>query len=300
MQVAFLVLGTQHVHDFAVLWSARWALSLTLCIAFKTVLVEGVAAQEMNRRQLQGTVAHVTLGLLEYFGTVWKYWGKHLQSICDICRSHQYKLFPSPHLPPLPPRASVAVTDRSNSKNHKKWEWQNGSIKLVELLVLPIKRRPGNDKFAPWLLKSKVTQKSHLTCDQPCFELLDLRTEVSCFLAVLADFAFIVLYLLALPLQLVDEVVLDDGKSGRRVVCQCLHHYGRTKIMDLMLSKHLLFKQNFNDAKRSQCSVYTWTDSNITCWLKSKHEVWNQMFTSSPSNGGIRLFWSMWCRTSLM
>ena len=78
MQVTFLVLGTQHVHDFAVLWSACWAFSLTLCIAFKAMLMEGVTAQEMNRWQLQGTVAHVTLGLLEYFGTVWKYWGKNL------------------------------------------------------------------------------------------------------------------------------------------------------------------------------------------------------------------------------
>lgn len=75
MQITFLVLGTQHVHDFAVLWSASWALSLALSIALEAVLVEGVAAQEMNRWQLQGAVAHVTLGLLEYLGTVWKYWG---------------------------------------------------------------------------------------------------------------------------------------------------------------------------------------------------------------------------------
>lgn len=48
VQVPFLVLCTQHVHDFAVLWSASWALGLTLSIAFKAVLVEGMAAQEMN------------------------------------------------------------------------------------------------------------------------------------------------------------------------------------------------------------------------------------------------------------
>lgn len=80
MQVTFLILGTQHVHDFAILWSARWALSLALGIAFETVLVEGVATQEMYRWQLQGAVAHVTLSLLEYLGTVWKYLGKYLQS----------------------------------------------------------------------------------------------------------------------------------------------------------------------------------------------------------------------------
>lgn len=69
MQVAFLVLCAQHVHDFAVLGSARWALCLAFSITFKAVLVEGMAAQEVNRRQFQGAVAHVTLCLLEYFGT---------------------------------------------------------------------------------------------------------------------------------------------------------------------------------------------------------------------------------------
>lgn len=65
--------------------------------------------------------------------------------------------------------------------------------------------------------------------DPPRFELLDLRAEVSSFLAVLADFAFVVLDLLAFSLQLVDEVVLYDGESGRRVVRQSLHHYGKKK-----------------------------------------------------------------------
>lgn len=73
MQVLFLVLCTQHVHDFAILRSASRTFSFTLSIAFKAVLVEGMAAQEMNWWQLQGAIAHVTLGLLEYFGAVWKY-----------------------------------------------------------------------------------------------------------------------------------------------------------------------------------------------------------------------------------
>lgn len=76
VQVSFLVLRAQHVHDFAVLRSARRALGLALGVAFEAVLVEGVAAQEVNGRQLQGAVAHVALGLLEYLGTVWKRWGK--------------------------------------------------------------------------------------------------------------------------------------------------------------------------------------------------------------------------------
>lgn len=65
---------------------------------------------------------------------------------------------------------------------------------------------------------------SQPSCDPPGLEILDLGAEVSSFLSVLADFMFIVLNLLALSLQLVDEVVFDDGERGCRVVCQCLHH----------------------------------------------------------------------------
>lgn len=69
VQVSLLVLCAQHVHDFAVLRSAGGTLGLALSVALKAVLVEGVAAEEVNRRQLQRTVAHVALGLLEYLGT---------------------------------------------------------------------------------------------------------------------------------------------------------------------------------------------------------------------------------------
>lgn len=48
MQVALLVLRTQHVHDFAVFWSARRAFRLAVGVTFKAVLVEGMAAQEVN------------------------------------------------------------------------------------------------------------------------------------------------------------------------------------------------------------------------------------------------------------
>lgn len=105
MQVAFLVLCTQHIHDFAVLWSASRALGLALSVAFKAVLVEGVAAQEMNRRQLQGAVAHVTLGFLEYLGTVWKYSiGVKIYIHTNKCNQH---LFASPHRSPLDERIVV-------------------------------------------------------------------------------------------------------------------------------------------------------------------------------------------------
>lgn len=46
--------------------------------------------------------------------------------------------------------------------------------------------------------------------DPPGFEVLDLGAEKSGFFAVLPDLSLVFLDLLALPLQLVDEVVLDD------------------------------------------------------------------------------------------
>lgn len=55
-----------------------------------------------------------------------------------------------------------------------------------------------------------VDGDGHLFPHTPCFEVLDLRAEVSSFHSVLGDFAFIIFYLLALSLQLVNKVVLDD------------------------------------------------------------------------------------------
>lgn len=65
VQVSFLVLGAQHVHHLAVLRGAGGTLCVALCVAVKAVLVERVAAQEVDGGQLQGTVAHAALGLLE-------------------------------------------------------------------------------------------------------------------------------------------------------------------------------------------------------------------------------------------
>lgn len=48
VQVALLVLRTQHVHHLAVLGGARRALRLAFSVTFEAVLVEGMAAQEVN------------------------------------------------------------------------------------------------------------------------------------------------------------------------------------------------------------------------------------------------------------
>lgn len=73
MEIPFLVLSAQQIHDFSVFWSAGWTLGITFCITFKAVLVKGVATQEVYRWKLQGAVTHVALSLLEYLGTVWKH-----------------------------------------------------------------------------------------------------------------------------------------------------------------------------------------------------------------------------------
>lgn len=64
----------------------------------------------------------------------------------------------------------------------------------------------------------------HLFPSTPRLQVLDLRAQVSSFHSVLGDFALIIFYLLALPLQLVNQVVLDDWERGCGIVCQRLHH----------------------------------------------------------------------------
>lgn len=65
VKISFLILCTQHVHDFPVFRGAGGTLGLALSEALQAVLVERVAAQEVHRRQLQWAVTHVALGLLE-------------------------------------------------------------------------------------------------------------------------------------------------------------------------------------------------------------------------------------------
>lgn len=115
----------------------------------------------------------------------------------------------------------MAVAGKHNKKKSHKNEDHRIAVKKQVDLVVFIKNS-GCQRL-------NFVENAILHVTPPRFQLLDLGAEVSSFFAVLADFAFIVLYLLALPLQLVDEVVFDDGQSGCRVVCQCLHHYSRSR-----------------------------------------------------------------------
>lgn len=54
-----------------------------------------------------------------------------------------------------------------------------------------------------------------LLLDSPCLQLLDFRAEMRRFLTVLTNFTLVIFYLLALSLQLIDEVVFDNRQSGR-------------------------------------------------------------------------------------
>lgn len=70
MEVSFLFLGPDHIHDLPVLREAGGAVSITFRITLEAMLVEGVAAQEVDGGQLQGTVADAAFGLLENLWTV--------------------------------------------------------------------------------------------------------------------------------------------------------------------------------------------------------------------------------------
>lgn len=48
MQISLLLLGSDHVHHFAIFWHASRTFRITLRVAFKAVLVKGMTAQEVD------------------------------------------------------------------------------------------------------------------------------------------------------------------------------------------------------------------------------------------------------------
>lgn len=72
MEIAFLFLGPDHIHDLPVFREAGGAVGITFRVTLKAVLVEGVAAEKVDRGQLQGTVTDAALGLLENLRTAGK------------------------------------------------------------------------------------------------------------------------------------------------------------------------------------------------------------------------------------
>lgn len=48
MQISLLLLGSDHVHHFAIFWHASRTFRITLRVAFKAVLVKRMTAQEVD------------------------------------------------------------------------------------------------------------------------------------------------------------------------------------------------------------------------------------------------------------
>lgn len=72
VQIAFLFLGPDHVHDLPVFREAGGTVGIAFRVTLKAVLVEGVAAEKVDGGQLQGTVTDAALGLLEDLRTAGK------------------------------------------------------------------------------------------------------------------------------------------------------------------------------------------------------------------------------------
>lgn len=72
MEVSFLFLGPNHIHDLPVFREAGGAVSITFRVTLKAVLVEGVSTEKVDGGQLQGTVTDAALGLLENLWTTGK------------------------------------------------------------------------------------------------------------------------------------------------------------------------------------------------------------------------------------
>lgn len=69
VEVVFLFLGPDHIHDLPVLREAGGAVSITFRVTLKAVLVERVSTEKVDGGQLQGTVTDAALGLLENLRT---------------------------------------------------------------------------------------------------------------------------------------------------------------------------------------------------------------------------------------
>ena len=69
VQISLLLLSSNHIHHFAVFRHASRTFWVTVRVAFKAMLVEGMTTQEVDWRKLQGTGTDTTLGLLKDLGT---------------------------------------------------------------------------------------------------------------------------------------------------------------------------------------------------------------------------------------
>ena len=106
-------------------------------------------------------------------------------------------------------------------------------------------------------------------------QVLDLCAEVSGLFAVLADLALVVLDLLALPLQFVHQVVLDDGQRGRRVVRQRLHHCGikvYTRARRTHTHTHMQTHTHTRTRSRSRHGLHLNKLPELSCTRKAKLE----------------------------
>lgn len=88
VEISLLFLGPDHIHDLAVFREAGGAVGITFRVTLKAVLVEGVAAEKVDRGQLQGTVTDAALGLLENLWTTSKGDQKAVANSKGRARSH--------------------------------------------------------------------------------------------------------------------------------------------------------------------------------------------------------------------
>lgn len=72
MEISFLFLGSDHIHDLSVFRETGGAVGITFWVTFKAVLVKGVATEKVDWGQLQGTITDAALGLLENLRTTGK------------------------------------------------------------------------------------------------------------------------------------------------------------------------------------------------------------------------------------
>lgn len=141
----------------------------------------------------------------------------------------------------------------------------------------------------------------------PGFKFLYLSTKMGRFLSILSNLPFIFLNLLGLPLQFIYQVVFYDWQRWCGIMSQSLHHCNinihkrsklcRTVWTTLVIWSKVHWKVKSEENRKSMKCVM------FRCVWKNTTEVRPTTFLVSfysPRSGGIKLFSSMCCRTSLM
>lgn len=142
----------------------------------------------------------------------------------------------------------------------------------------------------------------------PGFKFLYLSTKMGRFLSILSNLPFIFLNLLGLPLQFIYQVVFYDWQRCCGIMSQSLHHcntlgqnYAEQCGQHYNYTVSLSLEGEGGKEKKTENMLrVTFRCVKNTTEVRPTTSAFFPVLFYSPRSGGIKLFSSMCCRTSLM